>query len=43
MTSRDRKIAVASLLCCGILLAGMAGCTEAKSEPLEVTYYYLPG
>jgi ABC-type glycerol-3-phosphate transport system substrate-binding protein len=24
-------------------VGGVTGCTSAKAEPLEVTYYYLPG
>ena len=36
---------VTPLLCAGLALValGFAGCTDARSEPLEVTYYYLPG
>jgi hypothetical protein len=25
------------------VIAGGVGCSSAKAEPLEVTYYYLPG
>ena len=25
------------------VVAGSAGCTSATAEPIEVTYYYLPG
>jgi hypothetical protein len=40
-----RKMAVAALALCGLglALAGSAGCGTAKAEPLDVTYYYLPG
>ena len=36
-----RIVACLSLLALG--LAATAGCTSAEAEPLEVTYYYLPG
>ncbi len=42
MRTPKRSIAAAGLLAC--LLAGvLAGCAGAEAEPLEVTYYYLPG
>jgi hypothetical protein len=34
-------IAWAALLVCGLAIT--AGCTSAEAEPLDVTYYYLPG
>jgi hypothetical protein len=42
---RDQKT-VAGLVVLTLALtavAGLTGCTSAKAEPLEVTYYYLPG
>ena len=39
---RDARIlACVSLLTLG--LAAFAGCTSAEADPLDVTYYYLPG
>ena len=28
---------------CALAMIGAVGCSEAKAEPLEVEYYYLPG
>ncbi len=42
MTSRTRGFALAAASLLLILTA--AGCSKsARSEPLDVTYYYLPG
>ncbi len=39
---RDARIrACVSLLALGV--AATAGCTSAEADPLDVTYYYLPG
>ncbi len=39
---RDARIlACVSLLALGV--AAMASCTSAEADPLDVTYYYLPG
>jgi hypothetical protein len=43
MTSTNKRLAVLSVLCCAALIVPLAGCTDAKSEPLQLTYYYLPG
>ena len=32
-------VALAAVAGAGLL----SGCSDAKAEPLEVTYYYLPG
>jgi len=35
---------IALLAVVGLVAAvGAAGCTSAEAEPLELTYYYLPG
>ena len=34
----------AVLVVLGLVAAvGISGCTSAEAEPLELTYYYLPG
>lgn len=38
-TRRSAVLAAIALL----LTAGAAACGQARPEPLEVTYYYLPG
>ena len=39
-----RTVAAMAVVALALAAAGgLAGCTEAKAEPLEVTYYYLPG
>ena len=45
MNSRLRVVSW-SVCACLAALAAMAlagGCGEARAEPLDVTYYYLPG
>ena len=37
-----RTVACMAILALG-LVAGASGCSPAEAEPLEVTYYYLPG
>ena len=39
----NRNRAVMTLMLCLAGAALLSACSEAKSEPLEVTYYYLPG
>lgn len=34
---------LAGCVALGLILAGGAGCTKTQAEPLQVTYYYLPG
>ncbi len=45
MDGCNRRILLAAgLLSLGLALLGSAqACGRAKAEPLEVTYYYLPG
>ena len=39
-----RAVAVVVAVALGLAAAaGLAGCTSAQAEPIEVTYYYLPG
>ena len=38
---KSTVVAGATLLVCGLVLT--TGCTSAEAEPLDVTYYYLPG
>ena len=43
MTASGKRLTMLSVLCCAALIVPLAGCTDARSEPLELTYYYLPG
>ena len=37
------QLAVASLALGLLVGGGLVGCSDAQAEPLELTYYYLPG
>ena len=40
---KSETTAAAAILIVGLALAGASGCASAEAQPLEVTYYYLPG
>ena len=42
MPSRPAR-AAALCLAFGLAAGLLPGCTSAEAQPLEVTYYYLPG
>ena len=44
MRTMNRIVTGLCVLALGVGAAALLqGCTPAKAEPLEVTYYYLPG
>ena len=43
MKGHGRRQGIALGVLVLLALAGTTGCSDAKSEPLELTYYYLPG
>ena len=43
MSEQKRLIALAVLMLAIISVFAASGCRRAEADPLEVTYYYLPG
>lgn len=39
----ERRVSTVVLVLSLLAAAGFTGCSEAKAEPIELTYYYLPG
>jgi hypothetical protein len=39
----ERRVSTVVLVLSLLAAAGLTGCSEAKAEPIELTYYYLPG
>ena len=39
----ERRVATAVIVLSLLAAAGFTACYEAKAEPIELTYYYLPG
>lgn len=43
MNTRTGRAVAATMILGLLALVPLVGCSEAKAEPIEVTYYYLPG
>lgn len=43
MNRRSTRVWTAVAIIGLIATGGMTGCTSAQAEPIDLTYYYLPG